>query len=481
MHHRLIRLKQSFIRIAELMAIAALVIVLGELMLSRSLYRNTNFNGGYLSILEEPAEGDRILVFAPHEDDEVLGAGAYIQRALSVGAEVIVCLITNGEYPEASVMLQERTLSAKPETFIKYGYARQKETLEALEVLGLDEGSVLFLGYPDHSIDKLLSPSHWQDKDALMSIRTRSTFSPYSNSFTPSTPHSGRSLLRDIEDILDFVKPDTVVAVHPHDIHIDHWSTYAFVKMALADAESRWAGRKSPQLINYMVQRPEWPAIKSRRPAFSLVPPKGFAGLDGTHWYAFPAEISETILKNIALRSYKSQLSSLSPLLNSFVRANELFGVVPDQKWFMSMGEASLDLPGEPVADNSICQRSPHADISGMRLALEGSIISVQVSLAKPMTKAVSLEIGFAQGGVDRHTQVGNLKYSLGTLTSSYSSDEIGHFEGEDISFAYSSNMAKFTFPLPQKGHPGWMMIWCRSYIGLRNIDQSLIHFIRFM
>lgn len=479
MRAELARLKKGLMRVAELAAIAALVIVLGELMLSSSLYRETRFNGGYLNILEEPAAGDRILVFAPHEDDEVLGAGVYIQRALSAGADVTVCLVTNGEYPEASVMLQERTLSAKPETFIKYGYLRQKETLEALSILGLGEESVIFLGYPDHAIDRLLSPLHWKTEDALMSIRTRSTFSPYSNSFTLSAPHSGEALLRDVEDILNFVKPNIVVAVHPYDVHIDHWSTYAFVKIAIAEFDLKREGVKRPRLISYMVHRPDWPAIKSRRPAFSLVPPKGFAGLEGTDWYAFPADISETLLKNKALRSYKSQLSSLSPLLNSFIRANELFGEVPDHEWPVSMGETALDLPREAVADNSIVQSSPHADISQMRLVLDGNSLSVSISFAKPITKAVAIELGVAFGGIGRQAVIGSLKYSMGILTGQHSDDSMESSWDSGISFSPRSNDAVFTFPMQEAGKPDWMMLWCRSYVGLRNIDQSLMHFIR--
>lgn len=473
------RFKITLIRLAELAAIATLIVVLGEFLLSRSLYKDTKFNGGYLSILEEPSEEDRVLVFAPHEDDELLGAGIYIQRSLSVGADVMVCLITNGEYPEVSVMLRERVFSAKPEQFVDYGYQRQKETLEALGILGLSEDRVIFLGYPDHAIDQLLSPYHWHNDDALMSLRTRSTTSPYRNSFTPSAVHSGKSLLSDIVDIISFFKPTTIIAIHPYDIHIDHWSTYAFVKIALAQTHTKWAGQQDIKLINYMVHRPDWPVVKSRRPAFSLLPPKGFANLGNTIWYAFPAEISETLLKNRAMLSYRSQLSSLSPLLKSFIRANELFGEVPDLTWRLSGGEGSLNLPAEPVADHNLTVNNAYADISSMNLIKDGSKLVVELGFAKPLTRSVNVEIGFAFGGPEKSTMVGSLNQMLGNLTGLYSINGIEYYERGQVSYTSNGSKAAFSLPFPETSSGDWMMIWGRSYAGPRFIDQSMIHFIR--
>src|SRR6185295_13542272 len=46
-------------------------------------------------------EGTRLLVVAPHPDDEVLGAGGLMQRVHETGGTVRVVYLTNGEgYPE---------------------------------------------------------------------------------------------------------------------------------------------------------------------------------------------------------------------------------------------------------------------------------------------------------------------------------------------------------------------------------------------
>ncbi len=143
------------------------------------------------------------------------------------------------------------------------------------------------------------------------------------------------------------------------------------------------------------------------------------------------------------------------------------------------MGETALDLPREAVADNSIVQRSPHADISQMRLVLDGNSLSVSISFAKPITKAVAIELGVAFGGIGRQAVIGSLKYSMGILTGQHSDDSMESSWDSGISFSPRSNDTVFTFPMQEAGKPDWMMLWCRSYVGLRNIDQSLMHFIR--
>lgn len=476
---RMKKAREWAIRIAEIAAFALVIIILGELILSRSLYKETKFNGSLLSELEEPVAGMRVLVFAPHEDDELLGAGVYIQRALEAGADVTVCLITNGEYPEASMFLQERSLSVKPSAFINYGYQRQGETLKALETVGLDDGKVIYLGYPDHTVNQLLSPYHWAYADALVSPRTKSTMSPYSNSLTPSAPHAGKSLFKDIMTVLSYVKPDVVIVTNPYDVHIDHWATYAFVKLALSGINEDWAKEGKVRLLTYLVHRPDWPTIKSRQPAHSLVPPKGFAGLTAMDWLAFPSTISETLLKNKALSCYRSQLPSFSTTFMSFVRANELFCKIPDIKMLNYTDKKPMVLDQEPVADNSLVIRNPSADISGMLLSFHENWVNVEISFVKPPSRSVNMEIGFAIGSIGGGITAGGLKLSSGSLSGAYSSVDMTYYKKTEISSFIEGSQAIFSFILPDGTNMGWMLLWARSYIGLKFIDQTMIHLIR--
>ncbi len=52
-----------------------------------------------------------LLVFAPHPDDEVIGAGGLLQLALRSGKRVLIVFVTNGDgYPSAASALLLRPI-----------------------------------------------------------------------------------------------------------------------------------------------------------------------------------------------------------------------------------------------------------------------------------------------------------------------------------------------------------------------------------
>ncbi|WP_439517964.1 PIG-L deacetylase family protein [Hydrogenophaga sp.] len=82
----------------------------------------------------------RLVVVAPHPDDEILASGGLIATHLAQGGEVQVVAVTDGEasHDEAPTMTRE-TL----------GELRRQERFEGLRHLGLSQPSVLTLGMED--------------------------------------------------------------------------------------------------------------------------------------------------------------------------------------------------------------------------------------------------------------------------------------------------------------------------------------------
>lgn len=109
----------------------------------------------------------RILVFAPHNDDEVLGVGGTMAKFAKMGYEVSVCEITSGH------MLEK----------VK---AIQKEALEAHKILGVKE--TIFLDLPVVGLKE-----------------------------TPTVDINVKIL-----EVVERVKPNVVFIPHKGDIHIDH-------------------------------------------------------------------------------------------------------------------------------------------------------------------------------------------------------------------------------------------------------------------
>lgn len=86
---------------------------------------------------------DKVLIVAPHPDDEVLGCGGLIQRLLAAGKEVHVVILTGGEASHTACC----GISAE-----KVIEARRKLTMQAAAILGLREEFLHSLRFPDGGI-----------------------------------------------------------------------------------------------------------------------------------------------------------------------------------------------------------------------------------------------------------------------------------------------------------------------------------------
>src|SRR5690606_34503688 len=119
---------------------------------------------------------------------------------------------------------------AKKETgnlFQRIAAMRQREALEACRVLGVPGSDVQFLGYPDGGM-RMLWETHWDKTTPYLSPYTKTSQSPYPNSFTPQAKYSGAQVLSDLEKIIAEFRPTLVLTTHPEDTHVDHWAAYAF-------------------------------------------------------------------------------------------------------------------------------------------------------------------------------------------------------------------------------------------------------------
>jgi LmbE family N-acetylglucosaminyl deacetylase len=99
---------------------------------------------------------DRLLVFAPHPDDETLATGELIQLAVRVGAAVRVVFATDGDNNPWPQRWFERRLRIGTEERARWGERRRGEARSALKTLGVDDASTRFLGWPDLGLTGML-------------------------------------------------------------------------------------------------------------------------------------------------------------------------------------------------------------------------------------------------------------------------------------------------------------------------------------
>jgi LmbE family N-acetylglucosaminyl deacetylase len=162
---------------------------------------------------------DRVMLIAPHPDDEALAAAGLLQHAVASGAVVRVLYATDGENNVWAQRAAERRWWVTEAARARWGMRRRREALAALAILGVHDEDVTFLGMPDQGLTNELIGG---DGSAV----TR--------------------LAREIERFT----PTILVEPSPSDLHPDHSAVAVLVRFALRRAAPRF---RWPRAFDYYV------------------------------------------------------------------------------------------------------------------------------------------------------------------------------------------------------------------------------------
>jgi len=275
--------------------------------------------------LEAIKKKDRLLILAPHPDDEVIGCAGIIQQALGVGAEVKVVYLTNGDHNQLAFIVYEKRLTFRKGEFLHMGEVRRKEAVKAMELLGLKEKDLIFLGYPDFGTFAIFR-DYWGEVSPYRSLLTGAAKVPYPENFSFQSPYRGESILIDLKRIITDYQPNKIFVSHPADTNSDHKALYLFLEIALADLKGTIP---PPKVYAYLVHCLGWPLPRHYHPALTLRPPQKFQDAS-FEWRKFDLSQEELEQKRQAMLCYRSQTASSAFYLLAFVRQNELCGAYPD-------------------------------------------------------------------------------------------------------------------------------------------------------
>ena len=271
--------------------------------------------------LDKFDKSDRVLIIAPHPDDESIGCAGVIQQAKSAGAKVRVLYMTNGDCNQVAFMVYEKRVTMFKGEFIHMGQVRRTEAENAMESLGLDKKDLVFLGYPDFGTFTIFR-DYWRTNKPFKSLLTRVTSVPYKNNLSYGAPYVGESILNDVKNVLLEFKPNKIFVSHPADVNGDHKAAYLFLQVALADLRK---DLRRPGVYPYPVHFVRWPLPRHYHPALNLDPPAQLTHAD-IAWYKLKLSAKELDRKHKAILAYRSQTNSSAFYLLSFARSNELFG-----------------------------------------------------------------------------------------------------------------------------------------------------------
>jgi LmbE family N-acetylglucosaminyl deacetylase len=268
----------------------------------------------------------RLIIFAPHPDDETLGAGGLIKRVVDSGGKVQVVFVSGGDSFREAVKKNFHLTNPAEEDFIAFGQLRQREALKALWTLGVQPGRVIFLGFPESGLDHLWK-EHWSPKDPYTSPYTGKDYPPYPNRLDPQAHYDGVDLVTEIKKILKSFSPTMVVIPHPYDGQSDHVATASFVLEALEGVEREEKALPQPHILTYLIHHSLWPHNSHLGMDGGLLPPSGSIVPD-TAWYRLPLTSEEVEAKSHAIHKHQTQMAVMGHFLVHFVRTNEVFGVI---------------------------------------------------------------------------------------------------------------------------------------------------------
>ena len=264
---------------------------------------------------------DRILILAPHPDDEAIATAGVLQEALKRHVAVKIVYLTNGDNNELAFMVYKKRPILSRTGLLRMGELRRQESIRAMKALGLREDQLVFLGYPDFGTFNIFT-RYWGERKAYKSLLTRVTSVPYPDSLSPEAPYKGESILGDLEKVLGDFKPTKIFVSHPADTNGDHRALYLFLQVAMWDLEKFLP---KVETFPYLVHVTGWPKPRGFHPEDRLEIPGKFSSR-GSFWFTLDLSPAAVDKKKETIGYYKTQIEYNPKYLVTFARSNELFG-----------------------------------------------------------------------------------------------------------------------------------------------------------
>jgi len=160
---------------------------------------------------------DRLLIIAPHPDDESIATGGLLQVALAAGAALRVVVLTDGDNNPWPQRWIEKRWRIGPADRARWGARRREEARDAMRLLGVVPADTSFFGLPDLGLTDVLMRA-----DAEVSRRLDAEIAGF--------------------------RPNLIVLPALSDRHPDHSAAFILVTQALAAS-----GISRPRLLTFAV------------------------------------------------------------------------------------------------------------------------------------------------------------------------------------------------------------------------------------
>ena len=412
---------------------------------------------------------DRVLVLAPHPDDEVLGCGGIIQQAVARGLPVRIVFLTYGDNSQWSFAVYRKHPVLLPKAVQGMGLLRHDEAIAAGKILGVPPEQLTFLGYPDFGTLHLWN-DHWDDRPPFRSMLTRVTAVPYATALRPGAAYKGEDVVQDLTTVLREFKPTKVFVSHPGDQMPDHLALYLFTRVALWDLASEMA----PEVYPYIVHFRHWPSPGGYRPTQRLEPPPPFKS--GVVWRSQLLSPAQVERKRLALVKHRTQYRVSTRYLLSFIRPNELFGDFP----VVSLGGTTTPValssephrrPIETPEQLTDVEREAFVGVETRTAQRDGDDLVLSMEFSRPLGQAVEASVYVFGPRTDRpfatmpklHIRLGALNYGV--------YDQQVRLPQESVRVSRTPKQITLRIALQTLGNPQRILTSARTYFGEVPLD----------
>jgi LmbE family N-acetylglucosaminyl deacetylase len=220
--------------------------------------------------------GAQILVVAPHPDDDIITSAGVVYRAHQRSDLVKVVFVTNGD-------------ANGP----KLADVRQAEAVAGQRSLGTSEEDLIFLGYPDGSLDAIRrnyaaegsSFTSPHGVSATYATRGLGRADYHRHRVGSSGPYNWPTMVSDLMDVLVASRPAHIFTTSEWDTHSDHSTTYFLVVEAIRRAATSVAGY-APTIHKTVVWPGDesWPAPADPTAYFTEMPRTRLANPAALPW-----------------------------------------------------------------------------------------------------------------------------------------------------------------------------------------------------
>jgi len=416
---------------------------------------------------------DRILVLAPHPDDESLCCGGIIQQATTMGLPVRVVFLTYGDSNQWSFLVYRKRPVFSPKVARQMGLVRHKEALAASKALGLSPEHLTFLGYPDFGTLPIWY-SYWGNRHPFRGILTKVTTVPYQNALRPGASYKGEEILQDLKTVLREFRPTKVFVSHPADYNPDHRALYLFTRVALWDLEEEI--RIRPKVYPYLIHFKQWPRPRGYHPESFLKPPSFFK--EEISWSVFHVSDRWAERKRIALTEHKTQYGYRAKYLLSFARADELFGDFQAIALRPSSSPASLlphgaEGPEKTSEELSEQERAAFVGFEERSAQLENGQLVLSIKFSRPLAETVEASVYIFGYRRDRpFAQMPKLHVKFGAITHEVY-DQERKLSQEILQVERKPRELTLRIPLQILGDPQRILTSAQTYLGDVPLDWA--------